>query len=389
MSTKRREFLASVLGAGGWLMLSPQLSIAATPVADYRRLLILVELKGGNDGLNTLVPFASEAYYQLRPKIAIARDTVLPLNEGVGLHPACEPVMGLWQAGELAVLQGVGYPAPNLSHFRSIEIWNTASKSDEVKTEGWLSRAFSVAPPPAAFVADGVMVGQGEMGPLAGTRTRAIALTNIEQFLRQSRLAQPAGTQEKSALAHIRRVESDITNASARLGGAVSLATEFPKGAFGEALKTACSVVATGGGVAAIRVTLNGFDTHQGQNPRHANLLGQLASGLAALKSALVELGRWNETLVMTYSEFGRRARENQSGGTDHGTASVHFALGGRVRGGLYGAMPDLAALDANDNLAHRLDFRAVYGSVLERWWGVSAKAVLGGRFEDVGFLRV
>jgi uncharacterized protein (DUF1501 family) len=146
-------------------------------------------------------------------------------------------------------------------------------------------------------------------------------------------------------------------------------------------------VIASQAGVAAVRVSLNGFDTHQNQPGQQANLLEQLAEGLVAFKAALQELNRWNSALVMTYAEFGRRAAENNSNGTDHGTTNSHFAMGGRVRGGLYGPAPQLDRLD-NGNLVHSIDFRSLYATVLEKWWGNDAKAALGGRFQPVDLLR-
>ncbi len=382
---ERRDFLRWLAVSGG-LTFMPGLSWAD---GAYDRLLILVELKGGNDGLNTVVPYADDAYYRLRPRIAVKREEVLQLDGRKGLHPALLPLMPLWQAGELAVIQGLGYPNPNLSHFRSIEIWDTASRSEEYLQAGWLARTFVAHPAPAGFAADGVLVGSGELGPLAGGGVRAIALSNPEQFQRQARLAQPAGESRNAALAHIHKVESDIAQAASRLANAqAGLGTEFPRGNFGNTVKTASQVLASGAGVAALRLTLNGFDTHQNQPGAHANLLRQLAEGLAALKAALVEMGRWDRTLILTYAEFGRRPKENQSNGSDHGTANVHFALGGRVRGGFYGAPPALDRLDGNGNLPFALDFRSLYATVLERWWGIGSAPILGGRFETLNILK-
>jgi uncharacterized protein (DUF1501 family) len=174
-----------------------------------------------------------------------------------------------------------------------------------------------------------VIVGSSDLGPLAGTGARAVALTNTEQFLRQAKLAQPMQVaQGNRALAHLLKVEADVLQAASGLQGSHAFRTEFPPGPFGQAVRTAAQVVASNAGVAAVRLSLNGFDSHQNQPVLHANLLRQLAEGLAALRSALVELERWNSTLVLTYAEFGRRAQENGSNGTDHGTANVHFALG-------------------------------------------------------------
>src|SRR6184192_2110956 len=232
-------------------------AFAAAPAADpYRKLLVLVELKGGNDGLNTVVPYANPAYYALRPKLAIPRDQVVQLTDAVGLHPALEPLVPFWKNRELAVLQGVGYPEPNLSHFRSIEIWDTASKSAEYLQDGWLTRTFATAPTPADFAADGVIVGSPDLGPLAGGGTRAIALANTEQFLRQARLATTEGQSRNRALAHILKVEADIIQAASRLNANYAFKTEFPQGGFGNAIRTTCQIVANEAGVAVVRVTL-------------------------------------------------------------------------------------------------------------------------------------
>jgi uncharacterized protein (DUF1501 family) len=383
MAMDRRTFLQAGVSAAA-LMGMPRVGLAA---ADYRKLLVLVELKGGNDGLNTVIPYADPRYAELRPRIAIARDQVLTLSERTGLHPSLEPLMPMWRAGEFAIVQGVGYPRANLSHFRSIEIWETASKSDEYLQQGWLARAFTQAPPPREFAADAVVVGSSEMGPFSGSGARTIALANTEQFLRQARLAAPVGQPHNPALAHILRVEQDILQAAAGLNGNRTFATVFPANAFGNAVRTAAQIAASTSPVAVIKLSLGSFDTHSGQLGTHARLLRELGEGLAALKSALSELNRWNDTLVLTYAEFGRRPRENLSSGTDHGTASAHFALGGRVKGGLHGEAPLLDRLDGNGNLPFAVDFRDIYATVIERWWGASASSVLRGRFAMIPFL--
>jgi len=382
---KRRDFLRTA-GAAAVVSIAP-LPVFAN-AGRYGNLLILVELKGGNDGLNTVVPYADDQYYALRPRIAIARDQVLQLNGAAGLHPSLAPLMPLWQARELAVVQGVGYPSANLSHFRSIEIWDTASKSNEYLQDGWLARAFSQAPAPRSFAADAIVVGGAEMGPAAGGGARTIALTDTERFLQQAKFAVPAAQAQNAALNHILRVEHDIVQAARGLNAQHAFRTVFPQTGFGNAVRTASQVVASRAGVAAIRLSFNGFDTHSGQQGTHARLLTNLADGLAALKSALLELNRWDSTLVMTYAEFGRRPRENMSGGTDHGTASAHFVLGGQVKGGLYGLPPELARLDGNGNLPFGVDFRDMYATVLEHWWGVGSSTILGGKFALLDMLK-
>jgi uncharacterized protein (DUF1501 family) len=384
----RRNFL-KLAGCVPLASVAPGVAFATAPAnASYRNLLVLIELKGGNDGLNTLVPYADPTYYELRPKLAIPRDQVVQLTGAAGMHPALAPLLPFWKSRELAVLQGVGYPEPNLSHFRSIEIWDTASKSDEYLQDGWLTRSFAAAPTPREFAADGVIIGSPDLGPLSGGGTRAIALANTEQFLRQARFATAEGHAGNKALQHILKVETDILQAASHLNADYAFKTEFPQGAFGNAIKTASQVIANRAGVAVVRVTHTGFDTHSGQLNTQARLLGELAGGIVALKSALDELGRWNNTLVLSYAEFGRRPKENLSNGTDHGTASVHFALGGRVAGGMYGEQPALDRLSGDGNPAHAIDFRSMYATVLDRWWGVASTGPLGGRFAPLPILR-
>jgi uncharacterized protein (DUF1501 family) len=382
MTMDRRAFLrlacatpfAAALPRLAWAAASPQV----------RRLLVLVELKGGNDGLNTAIPFADPLYARLRPRIAIARDKVVQLDERVGLHPSLEKLKVAWDARELAIVQGIGYPDPNLSHFRSIEIWDTASRSDEYLESGWLARAFRQSPSPATFAADGVVVGAGGMGPLAGSGARAIALTSPEQFLRNARLARGEGESANPALAHILRVERDVVASAERLHAGAMIATAFPAGTFGNAAGTSAQLAANRSGVAVVRVSLGSFDTHANQAGVHTALLRQLGDGLAALREALIEIGRWDTTVVATYSEFGRRVAENRSGGTDHGTAGAHFVMGGQVKGGLHGAAPALDRLDGNGNLPFAVDFRSYYATFLDRWWGMDAARVVGSGFRPL-----
>jgi uncharacterized protein (DUF1501 family) len=388
----RRKFLSAV----GSLPLSGVLNgvtwaaaPATTTVANpYSKLLILIELKGANDGLNTVIPFANPLYVQLRPRLAIARDQVSQLSEHEGLHPSLQPLMPLWQNKELAIVQGLGYPNANLSHFRSIEIWDTASKSDEYLDAGWLARVFAETPAPRQFAADGVVVGSNDMGPLSGLSVRTIALADTAQFLRNAKLAQPGTDNRNAALKHILSVENEIVHAASKLNANRIFKTEFPRNAFGNQIRTAAQLVASNAGMATIRLTLSGFDTHAGQLAAQANLLKDLAEGISSLKAALTELNRWDSTLVMTYAEFGRRPKENQSGGTDHGTANAHFVTGGKVVGGIYGQAPQLDRLDGNGNLPFAVDFRSMYATVIDKWWGLDSGKVLQGKFAVLGFVK-
>ena len=383
---QRRHFL-SAMGAATVAAWWPA-AVAAGPAARYDNILVLVELKGANDGLNTVVPYADSEYYSLRPRIAIPRDQVLQLDARAGLHPSLQPLLALWQNRELAVVQSVGYPGANLSHFRSIEIWDTASNSSEYLSDGWLTRAFADAPVPRAFAADGIVVGSGDLGPFAGGGTRALALTNTEQFLRQAKLAGSEGVSRNPALRHILKVEQDVAQAAVNLNANYTFRTEFPNHALGNAFRTAAQVIASKAGVAAVKVTHPGYDTHSGQQGTQQRLLKELAEGLTTMRAAMQEIGRWDATLMTTYCEFGRRAKENQSGGTDHGTANAHFVLGGRVKGGLYGLPPALTRLDGNGNLPFAVDFRDLYATALEKWWGVNSVTALNGRFKALDLLN-
>ena len=392
----RRHFLTTSLGAMGSLPLTGTLNgvawAATSPAAaatPYTNLLLLIELKGANDGLNTVIPYANPLYAQLRPRLAIPRDQVLQLTGQEGLHPALQPLLALWQNKELAIVQGLGYPNPNLSHFRSIEIWDTASKSEEYLDAGWLARVFAQTPAPRQFAADGVVVGSSDMGPLSGQGVRTIALADTAQFLRNAKLAQPGSDERNAALKHILAVENEIVHAAAKLNTNRVFETVFPKNGFGNQVRTAAQLVASNAGMATIRLTLSGFDTHAGQSGTQANLLKELAEGISALKSALLELNRWDSTLVMTYAEFGRRPKENQSGGTDHGTANAHFVTGGKVVGGIYGQAPQLNRLDGNGNLPFAVDFRSMYATVIDKWWGLESSKILQGKFASLEFVKV
>ena len=378
----RRRFLVG--GAAGLTTLSvgrPAWAAAETPT----RLLILIELRGGNDGLNTVVPVDDGRYFDLRPRLGLRDDSLVALAGGPTLHHSLAPLRPLWETREMAVVESVGYPEPNLSHFRSIEIWDTASGSTEVLQQGWLARAAATAAF-ARCAADGVVIGASDLGPLAGG-ARAISLTDPERFARQARLAKAGEAPAHGALAHILQVESDVVHAAAELRPDVIWKTDFPKTPFGVAIQHAAAIASTRK-VPVIRVTLAGFDTHQNQTNTHAQLLRQVAEGIASLRNALAEISVWHDTLVLTYSEFGRRPRENASGGTDHGTAAPMFAFGPRIATTRLGAPPALGRLDGNGNLPYAVDFRSVYAAVLGDWFRLDSERILGRRFAAIPLLR-
>ncbi|MEI6737946.1 MAG: Twin-arginine translocation pathway signal sequence domain-containing protein, partial [Pseudomonadota bacterium] len=262
MKMNRRHFLQSAgwAGVAGAAFVSPLFgetngvawaedavvrNAGLTPInTPYKNLLILIELKGANDGLNTVVPYADPAYNKLRPKLGLERANLIALSEREALHPSLQPMMALWENKELAIIQGLGYPSPNLSHFRSIEIWETASKSDEYLDAGWLHRTFTQTPPPRSFAADGVVVGSNDMGPLSGAGARTIALADTAQFLRVAKLAQAGRDERNHALKHILAVESEIVHAASKLNTNYAFKTEFPKNAFAGQIRTAAQLVA-------------------------------------------------------------------------------------------------------------------------------------------------
>ena len=401
---KRRDFLSNFSTATGAALLSAHApgwaqAVATRASSVQDRILILIELKGGNDGLNTVIPYADSAYYALRNTIGIKSEELIKLDEKVALHPDLKAMLPFWEKNELAIVQGVGYPQANLSHFRSIEIWETASKSSEYLSDGWATRAMQAGlAAKAKYTAEGVLIGMNEFGPLAGAK--AVSLNDPVAFVNQSKIARVSdltGNKYNPALTYLLKVENEILTAADGLkSDKYAFTTVFPQGQFGNGVAAAAQVVASqnnkiganAGGVPVICLTLGSFDTHQNQLSSHANLLRQLAEGMAALKSALTELGAWDRTLVMTFSEFGRRAKQNSSGGTDHGTAAPHFVAGGAVRGGLYGQAPDLSRLDSNQNVVHTTDFRQMYTTVAQQWWGVNAETVVRGKFDTLKFLR-
>ena len=377
---KRRDFLVSIGGVCALAAL-PRPALAA-PGWDGARTLLLVELAGGNDGLNTVVPYANPAYYALRPGIAIRRDDALQLDERLGLHPQLKPLMDSWQAKELAIVQGVGYARPNRSHFRSIDIWETASGAERVLSEGWIARLFADRPRPSGLVADGLVFGGGN-GAVQGPKLRAVNVPDPQRFVRQAQGMRPhAAAAHNAALAHILKVEREIGATAeglrALLAKAPQIDAPFPAGGFGDQLRVAARLLAAGARLPVMKVSLGGFDTHAGQPQRHAQLMRQLGEGLAAFRAAAKATGQWPRVLAMTYSEFGRRAGQNGSNGTDHGTAAPHFVLGATVKGGLHGPAPDFANLEGGD-LKHAFDYRQLYATVAESWWHLGATPALAG----------
>ncbi len=373
---ERRDFLK--FSALSTVVAGTGITIPFAPAwaARWDRTLILLELKGGNDGLNTIVPFTDQAYYDVRPTLAVARDKVLKVDGKLGFNPAWNTLMPLWSNKQMAAVMGLGYPNPNLSHFRGIDIWNTASDADELLDIGWISRLFETAPPGSGYAADGVNLGYNELGPLNGGNTRSISLQKRpERILKQaSRLYPGRAAGVNDMMAHIIKQRRDLRSAAeniiAKQIEAVQVQGHFPETALGEQFRTAARLLIAGVKVPVLKLSIAKFDTHAQQEPLHGALLADVGGSIAAFAAEMEKQGFWNNVLVMTFSEFGRRVKENISAGTDHGTAAPQFLFGGRVSGGFYGEHPPLDDLE-NGNLKHRLHFRSLYATVTEEWWGL------------------
>ncbi|MBR2815835.1 MAG: DUF1501 domain-containing protein [Reyranella sp.] len=341
------------------------------------RILLLVELKGGNDGLNTLVPYADARYRELRPAIGVPRERVIQLDEKVGLHEKLQPLMESWKAGDLAIVQGVGYPYPNRSHFRSIEIWDTASAASQTLSEGWIARSFQGVSLAKGAGVDCIVADTNAL-PSTGPELRTIVMQDAENFLRQAaniKDARDIADGGNPALRHLLAVRHEINAAAAglrdRLRSAAAPAEAYGQEfLLGRQLDVATRVITSKVPVVAVKVALGGFDTHANQAGTQERLLAYLASSLATLRHNLIAANCWNDVVVMTYSEFGRRAKQNASAGTDHGTAAPQFIMGGAVKGGLHGAYPSLHDLPDGD-LRHTVDFRSVFATVAQGCWGL------------------
>ena len=371
----RREFLkyAGLISAStAATLLTPEILFAANP-AGQKRILVLVELKGGNDGFNTLIPHSDPLYYQHRPRISIQQRQVLGLNDAVGLHPRMKTLMPLWDKGNMAWVQGVGYPQPVLSHFRSMDIWNSASNANQVIEAGWLSRVL----PNYKKGLHGVALnkGQANLGPLESSNLNSVTMQDPKTFLNQiKRISDVQQINTNPAIAHVSQVQHQLFSVGDQLASKMGnrpkrSGVKFSKGVLGHSLESVAEMIISGVDSPVYKVTQSGFDTHSSQRSAQDNALYQVANGLASFQQAMQKAGMWDNVLVVTYSEFGRRVKENRGAGTDHGTASSHMILGGKVRGGIYGTHPNFAQLDANGNVMHTSDFRSIYATIAQRWW--------------------
>lgn len=387
----RRDFLKISAAAAYTVSGMPGFLARAAAQAGGDRTLVVIQLTGGNDGLNTLVPYSNGAYYAARPNIAVPRSDVLSLSRDLGMHPALKPLMGLWDQGQLAWMENVGYPNPNRSHFASMAIWHTADPS-QASSEGWIGRISEQIGDP--FCASNV----GTATPLA-LLAQHYALPSIdsvdnfqvklpggvqdafEAMLGSQRTGEAAYLEQatRSMLSHTAKVQANI--------GKYKAGATYPDGKFAAQMKDIARLIASGTGQRVLYTSLGSFDTHAGQRSDQDRLLGELAEGLKAFYADLETQGLAEHVVVMGFSEFGRRVAENDSAGTDHGEGSVMFALGRGVKGGIHGDSPDLEHLNQGD-VIYKQDFRGVYAEGLKTWLGLDARQILGGDFRGPGWLN-
>jgi uncharacterized protein (DUF1501 family) len=392
------------------------------PTGKDGKILVVVQLSGGNDGLATVIPYGDDVYYKARTDIAHAAKDVLKIDDYIGLNPNLLSLKKLYDAGNVGIVQGVGYPNPNRSHFRSMDIWQSAQPDREVAGSGWLGRYFDNT---CAGIDSHVGVSIGDTLPLAMQGERILPL-NLERpetyryngrdkahYLSLNQLASTTGASATGAAASGASATSPVATAGSRIAsgkivtGATQLdflhrtamdaqvssddilritkahvsPTEYPAGDFGRGLKTIAAMIGGGMPTRVYYVALGGFDTHAAQIQRHDPLMKQLADGLSAFWADLSQQKNQDRVLTMTFSEFGRRLVQNASNGTDHGAAAPMFVMGSSIKQGIIGKHPSLTNLDQGD-LKFGVDFRSVYASVLQNWLETPSKPILGDQFD-------
>ena len=404
----RREF---VRGAGGLGFLAfsgvapaflARSAMAQTPAPERdRSILVIIQLAGGNDGLNTVIPFTDDRYYNLRPTLGL-KNNLLELNDDLALHPACQPLHELYGEGKLSIVQNVGYPNPNRSHFRSTEIWETASDSDTFQREGWLGRYFdndcSGSPEAESVDADPAAIHVGDMIPQTYLSLESHSLFGMKPYGKFDRGQDPAD------LAYEKLLQADHIEGNAsylqhtmmntlvterrveKIIGKYKPQASYPRTKLAQSLKRVAALIHADMETRVYFVSQGGYDTHANQLNNHQRLLTELSTSMSAFQKDLTAHSKDDQVMTMTFSEFGRRPAENGSGGTDHGTAAPLFVMGSKVKGGLLGQTPELVT-DATKDLTYSTDFRGVYSSVLDKWLEADSSKILGGKYEHVPFV--
>ena len=356
--------------------------------------LVVIQLSGGNDGLNTVIPYRNDIYYSQRPAIGIKRDAAGALTDEVGLHPALKNFRSFYDGGMLSIVNGVGYPDPNRSHFRSMDIWQSGSTSRSIVPTGWIGRYMDehagTAPALAIEVDDTLSLA------MKGDERSGIAVGNIKQFhsaAANSYVKKMAG----HAAEHDEHLAGYLYNTLRQTASSAdyifdqskkyTTTQNYPDTALGKRMKTIGTLLSSRASTSVYYVSHGSFDTHVGQKDRQERLLAQLDDAVGALVAELKANGVMNDVLIMTFSEFGRRVAQNGSNGTDHGTASCMFLIsGGLQQQGLYNPIPSLADLDEGD-LRYSVDFKQVYATILDKWLQADAEKILDRHYKQLPIL--
>jgi uncharacterized protein (DUF1501 family) len=368
--------------------------------------LVVLQLSGGNDGINTVIPYNDPLYFDNRPNVRIQQDQVLPINDYIGLNPAMGPIKKLYDEGKVAIIQGVGYPNPSRSHFRSMDIWHTC-EPDKVGDEGWLGRTIRDLDPNKENVLTGVNFGRGLPRALAVAGVPVASVGNLETYGVLTGIE--AEDQRDKALDVFSRVYAPMVGKGPVLDYLANTGLDALKGA--DILSTAAEKYSStveygsddvaqymrniaqvhlaelGSRVLYTTAPYNSFDTHAGELVNHANLWTNTSSAVADFYDDLKEHNASDNVVLLVFTEFGRRVHDNGSG-TDHGSGGVAFVVGDQVKGGLYGEYPSLEADKLLEGDLHfNNDFRSIYTTLLEKWMGLDAKPIVGGSFEQFDYI--
>ncbi|MCH2525563.1 MAG: DUF1501 domain-containing protein [Dehalococcoidia bacterium] len=362
------------------------------------RTLIIIQMAGGNDGLNTVIPYTDSKYYDHRSYLAVSDEDVLDLNGELGLHPVLGKMKLLWDQGLLAVVQGVGYENQSYSHFESMHIWQTADNKGKLE-EGWLGRYFESLKGMEDNIFQGLAVGKLMPYECSNLNAPIPVVSSIDKYRLEgstqqrseallklyssSPLGAPYGVLLDNTIEAVYKSSEALQTADKNYQSDI----QYPETSLSKSLKVLAEAIIGDLGVRVGHVKIGGFDTHSDQIVEQPDLLQEMSEAIYAFYEDLKAAGRDQDVLIMTWSEFGRRVKSNGSGGTDHGAAAPMFLIGSPVVGGIYGENPNLRNLD-KDNLRFTTDFRSVYSTVLEEWLGAAPEAILGGqRFEHIPFL--
>ena len=371
------------------------------------KILVMIQLGGGNDGLQTVIPLSDSRYRDLRPTLSKEADTALPLDASHGLHQNLKGIKALYDKGKVAIVQGVGYPTPSFSHFDSIRVWETGDPLRR-QQDGWLGKTiaknYDSAGHPLVGCACGTTSTPGALRDLQATLTVINDQSsfkfqgngdNVDKVMGTLYTSTPGiyGALFDTAMSTVRDTVAQLKTSAAKYAPKATYSDNqklvfSSKNQLAAALQLAAELIVTGTGVKVLHVTLGGFDTHYTEQTRHADLMAYLDAAVSAFHQDLTAYGMADRVLIATWSEFGRRPQENASGGTDHGTAAPFMIIGDPVKGGLYCAAPNLAKLDVAQNVSFSVDFRSVYQEILTSHLGVDGKDILGQSFDRVPFIK-